>query len=90
MPGFAVGQQPPELPDQPGGAGGRESGRGMGGEIGEPAGRVIQPGGQAAGGDERPLGVLLPATVAQSQPGVAAELAAPGADPGRVFRWGGP
>ena len=86
----AVLQQPPELADQACRPGRSEPGGGAAGEVAKPGRRVIKAGSQAAGRDERPLRVFLPAPVAQARPAVAAELTAPGADAGRVFRRPGP
>jgi hypothetical protein len=88
--GSAVGQQPPQLADQARRPGRSEPVGGAGSEIAEPGRRIIEPGGQAGGGGERPLRVVLPAAAAQARPAVAAQLAAPGADPGRVFQRPGP
>lgn len=79
MIGVFVLQEPTERADHGAGTAGAVSGGKVAGEVVQPRRWVGEAFLQVGGGDEGPVVVLLPAGRAQSQPGMASNLATPGA-----------
>lgn len=79
MIGVFVLQEPTERADHGARSAGAVPGAEVAGEVAQPRRWVGEAFLQVGGGDEGPVGVLLPAGRAQPQPGMASNLATPGA-----------
>jgi hypothetical protein len=76
-------EQPTQAGDHLAAAPDAVSRRQIGDELAQPRRWILQAGGEVVPGNERPVGVTLPAGVTQSEAGMAPQLTALAADP----RW---